>query len=154
VTDAMPCSEKWPLRNCNSAHVYSYRTGTGAPTCSLNPTSVTPGANSATSTLTIAAPAASAMLQPTIHWQFNYLYAAWLPLPGIVVIGIGLASRKQRDRRRNLWLFPRSLIVLFAVLAGCGGGSNGPPPPQNYTVTVTGASGAIQQSSQVTVTVQ
>jgi DNA-binding beta-propeller fold protein YncE len=125
-----------------------------APTCSLNPTSVTPGANSATSTLTLAAPAAPAMLQPTIHRQLNYLYAAWLPLPGIVVIGIGFASRKHRDRRRNLWLFTGSLIVLFAVLAGCGGGSNGPPPPQNYTVTVTGTSGTIQHTTQVTVTVQ
>jgi hypothetical protein len=95
------------------------------------------------------------MLQRTIRGQLKSLYAAWLPLPGIVLFGIGLISRKQRDRRRNLWLLSGSLIILFAMLAGCGGSSNGlRPPPQNYTVTVTGASGAIQHTTQVTVTVQ
>jgi hypothetical protein len=107
--------------------------------------------NSVTSTLTITTPTASATLQPTMHRQLRFLYAAWLPLPGIVLFGIGLISGKQRDGRRNLWLLAGSLL---AVVAGCGGGSNGPPPlSQNYTVTVTASSGAIHHTAMVTVTV-
>jgi hypothetical protein len=124
------------------------------PTCGLNPTSVTPGANSATSTLTITAPVASATLRPTIRWQVKSLYAAWLPLPGIILFGMGFFSRKQRVRSRNLWLLTGSLFTLLAVAAGCAGGSNTPPPPQNYTVTVIGTSGAIQHTTLVTVTVK
>lgn len=128
---------------------------TTMPTCALSPSSVTPGANSATSTLTIIAPAASAMLQPTIRGQLKFLFATCLPFPGIVLFGIGLISRKQRHRSCNLWLLTGSLLALFAVVAGCGGSSNGlQPPPQNYTVTVTGTSGAIQHTTQVIVTVQ
>ena len=127
------------------------------PTCTLSPASVTPGSNSATSTLTITAPAASAMLQPTIRGQLKLLYAAWLPLPGIVLFGIGLISHKQRDHRRKLWLLTGSLLALFAVVAGCGVNSNvtttPSPQAQSYVVTVTGASGAIQHTTLVTVTV-
>jgi hypothetical protein len=42
------------------------------------------------------------MIVPAIRGQLKFLYAAWLPLPGIVFFGIALISRKQRDRRRNL----------------------------------------------------
>ena len=57
------------------------------PTCSLNPTSVTLGANSATSTLTITVPA-SAMLAPSVGRHLTELfYALWLP---VSMLGIAL----------------------------------------------------------------
>jgi hypothetical protein len=95
------------------------------------------------------------MLQPSSRAQLNFFYAAWLPLPGIVLFGIGLISRKQRERSRNQWLLTGSSVVLFAVVVGCrGGNSSQQSQPQNYTVTVTATSGAIQHTAQVTVTVQ
>jgi hypothetical protein len=39
------------------------------------------------------------------------------------------------------------------ALGGCGGGYFG-PTPQTYTVTVTGTSGSLQESTTVSLTVQ
>jgi hypothetical protein len=123
------------------------------PTCALSPASVTPGANSATSTLTIAAPAAAATLVPLSHRQLGKsLYAVWLPLMfGITVVG---GSKKLR---RRYWVLCGFLLLLFLQTA-CGGGNSssggGKQGPTNYTVTVTGASGTMRHTTQVTVTVQ
>jgi hypothetical protein len=124
------------------------------PTCGLNPASVTPGANSATSTLTITAPSALANLQPAIGERFKFLTAGWPAFSGFIFIGIGLLSSRQWNRSRNRWLLAGSLCTILAVMAGCG--TTPPPPPQaqNYTITVTGVSGSIQHTTQVAVTVQ
>jgi len=121
------------------------------PTCAISPASVTPGANSATATLTITAPTTAAMLAIPAHRRLgDSLYALWLPsLFGITLVG---GSKKLR---RRYWVLG-SLLLLFVILqAACGGGSSKVvQQPTNYTVTVTGASGAIQHSTEVTVTVQ
>jgi DNA-binding beta-propeller fold protein YncE len=121
-------------------------------TCTLSPTSVTPGANSAASTLTVVVPSRSAGLIPFNEGHLSSPpYAVFLPIP-LALIGLGLASGKSKNRRRSPWLLC-SLFTAFAALqAGCGGGSSN-PPPLNYTVTVTATSGAIQHTTQVTVTV-
>lgn len=127
-------------------------------TCSLSATSVTPGANPVTSTLTVTAPSQSARLILPNEGQLSRpLYAVFLPIP-LVLIGLGLARNKSKNRRPSLWLLC-SLFLAFVVLqAGCGGGSSNrlTPPPQalNYTVMITGTSGTIQNSSLVNVTVQ
>jgi len=126
------------------------------PTCALAPTSMTPGANSVTSTLTITAPAAAATLAPADQRRLNKsLYALWLPLMfGITVVG---GSKKLR---RRYWAFCGLLLLLLFLLTACGGGNSsgsngtGTPQPTNYTVTITSTSGAIQHTTQVTVTVQ
>ena len=124
------------------------------PTCALSAASVTPGANSVTSTLTITAPAAAAMLVPSGHWQLGKpLLAIWLPLMfGITVVG---GSKKLR---RRYWVLCGLLMLMFFLQTACGGSNSssggGTPSPTNYTVTVTGTSGTIQHTTQVTVTVQ
>jgi hypothetical protein len=53
------------------------------------------------------------------------------------------------------------MLLVLAVLAmlpmlalsGCGGGYFG-PAPQTYTVTVTGTSGSLQESTTISLTVQ
>jgi len=123
------------------------------PTCGLSVASVTPGANSATSTLTITASAAAAMQEPTGRPHLRrFLYALWLPL----VLGITVVGGSKRIPRRH-WILYCFFAVMFISQAGCGGGgSNGTvnQGPKNYTVTVTGSSGATSHSAQVTVTVQ
>jgi hypothetical protein len=80
------------------------------------------------------------------------LYALWLPL----MVGIAVVGGTQKQRRQ-IGLFCGLLLLLILQMA-CGGNSSSnthtTPPPTDYTVTVTGASGAIQHSTQITVTVQ
>jgi len=128
-------------------------------TCVLSPNSVTPGANSATSTLTVTTPTQSAELIPSGEAQLSRpLYAVFLPF-SLALIGLGLADGKSRNGRRSLWLRCTVFLALVALQTGCGGGINPPPPPPppppalNYTVTVIATSGAIQHSTQVNVTV-
>jgi uncharacterized repeat protein (TIGR01451 family) len=130
---------------------------TPMPTCTFAPSSLTPGANSAYSILTIAAPAQSAARMPFEgEHPMGALYAAWLPVPAIILIGWSMGARKPKQHRRNLWLPCGFLLGLAVLQAGCGGGSSASPPPvaQNYTVTVTATSGAIHHSTPITVTVQ
>ena len=127
-------------------------------TCSLSPTSVTPGANSVTSTLTVTAPSQSArLILPSKGQLSSPLYAVFLPM-ALALIGLSLASCKSRNRRSSLWLLCGLFVAFVALQAGCGGGSSNPPPPPppalNYTVTVTATSGTIQHTNLVNVTVQ
>jgi uncharacterized repeat protein (TIGR01451 family) len=125
-------------------------------TCSVSPSSVTLGASSGTSTLTMTAPTTLAALAlPLNEGSHNTPYAALLPFPGLLLGGIGLLSRNLRKRPRGLWLLSCSAIVLFAILGGCGGGST-QHLAQTYTITVTAAnaSGSLHHSTTVTLTVQ
>jgi hypothetical protein len=71
------------------------------------------------------------------------------------MFGFVMAGRSSQQRRSQ-WICFGILLLLFLLLPACGGGNNtsGPPPPANYTVTVTGTSGAIQHTAQIMVTVQ
>ncbi|MGC2185394.1 MAG: FG-GAP-like repeat-containing protein [Terriglobales bacterium] len=125
-----------------------------APSCSVSPSSVTPGSNPVTATLTLTALRAG--LEPAHRPGLEGLFcAALLPLPGIAFIGIGLTSSKSRKRRTLVWLLWGLAIVVIALQAACGGGSTAPPPqPRIYTVTVTASSGSISKSTQIQLTVQ
>jgi peptidoglycan/LPS O-acetylase OafA/YrhL len=120
------------------------------------PIPVTLGANPGNSTLTMTAPTTlAAVVLPLNEGSRSAAYAVVLPIPALLLGGIGLASLNFKKRRRRLWLLSSSVIVLFAVLVGCGGGSTR-HTPQNYTVTVTAAnaSGSLHHSTTVTLTVQ
>ena len=125
-------------------------------TCGVSPSSLTLGATG-TSTLTITAPTSLPVFARPLTRGGSQLaaVAAVMPVAGLLLGGVGLASRGSRKRRAGLWVLNASLFMLFTVLAGCGGGSP-PPPPQNYTVTVTAASasGLVQHSTNVALTVQ
>lgn len=119
------------------------------PTCGISPASVTPGTNA---TLTVNAAALSASLTAPWFEQGARFYAAWLPLG---LLGCVLATGFDKKRRR-MWALGLLLVVGTILPAACGGGSTPikGPPPQNYTVTVTATSGAIQHSTTISVTVQ
>jgi uncharacterized repeat protein (TIGR01451 family) len=125
-------------------------------TCTVSPSPVTLGSSSGTSTLTMTAPAALAASSiPLRQENRSTTYAVVLPLPALLLGGIGLFSRKFRKRWHGCLLLGGSVMLLFAVLSGCGGGST-QHLPQNYTITVTAAnmSGSLHHSTTVTLTVQ
>jgi uncharacterized repeat protein (TIGR01451 family) len=124
-------------------------------TCNVSPSPVTLGYTPGTSTLTITAPATLAALTPLLSEPTNIAYALVLPFPALLLGGVGLASRKFKKRRGLSLLLGGGVIVLLAILAGCGSGNTTlPPTPQNYTVTVNATSGSLQHSTKVTLTVQ
>jgi uncharacterized repeat protein (TIGR03803 family) len=120
------------------------------PGCVMSPTSVTPGTNSATSTLTIDA-TGLAMLMPSMSRPLGPFYVAmWFPLALVSLVPV--AGRKQRHRCwASCGFLLLSLLMLFDI--ACGGSSS--RQPTSYVVSVTGSAngGMIQHTTQVTVTV-
>ena len=115
------------------------------PTCGLSPNSVTPGYSA---TLTVDARQLIASQRPVNPFAgTGRLYAAGLPFGLAVCV---LAASLDKKRRRN-WLLG-SILLGLSLPAACSGGSN-PAPAQNFTITVTASSGALQHTSNVTVTV-
>jgi uncharacterized protein (TIGR03118 family) len=123
-------------------------------TCAFNPTTITPG-SSATSTLSI-----SATPTPPVGGYGAIGLAALLP--GLGLFGTVFTTRKRKPLTRksilSMRIFGMLLVVsLFSLLAvGCGGSSRAqttPPAGSQVTLTVTGTSGAITQSTPVTITI-
>lgn len=95
------------------------------------------------------------MLAPSSNDRLSAsFYAGFLTVSGIFVIGLGLRSGKTKERRLTLWLAFCLTLAFLALQVGCGVGNSGPPAAQNYTVTVTAASGTLVHSTSVPVIVQ
>ena len=125
-----------------------------APTCSLNPNSVTFDANgNATGTLTIntvTATASIAALPP--HRDSPPLQFLWLPVAGFVLMGAGFGPNRSTRSKLTVYLLGGMLFGGLIFQAACGG--SGGPGSTAYTITVTGTSGSTQHSTTTTLTVQ
>jgi FG-GAP-like repeat len=121
-----------------------------APSCSLNPDSVSFDANgNATATLTLSTgPAMASLVPAAVRYGGRPLGFLWLPLAGFALMGAGLRCRSSK----RLVRVALGALVLAGLIfqAACNGGSSGQP----YTVTVTGTSGATQHVATATLTVQ
>lgn len=119
--------------------------------CAFAPASVTPGASAATSVLTIVSSAVAA----NGGERRNFFFASWLFGFGLVgMVGIGKIPR----RRVMTIVGTCALAMMVIVTGGCGGKSLSPvnassPTAKSYSVTVSGASGSVQLSTTITVTV-
>ena len=131
-------------------------------TCSFNPNPVTvfaqnsttglPQGTTVTTTLTITPPSTAAV----VRQDFRPLF------PATLAVALCFLGFKKRNRLYMLVL----LVVLFAGLgfvSGCGGtSSTSTPPPVTSTATITatpaaglaGASGSVQSSATLTVTLE
>jgi hypothetical protein len=131
-----------------------------APTCSFGNTSpVTVTTSGGTATLTFSTVAATAKAETTR----GIFYALLLPMPGLLLVGVGFGSRGSRRRKLLglllLWMILAGLLMLPACGSsgnggGGGGGSSG-TPAGTYTVTVSGkdANGVTQSNTAPTVSV-
>ncbi len=120
-----------------------------APTCSLSPTTVdvTAGGAPPTSTLTFTSAKQAAA---NLDAPRNILYALWLPVPALALIGLGTHASRRKSRLG--WLLLGLLLAGLIAAPGCVTykhlGNVGTPPGQ-YTVSITGvdANGLSQASN-------
>jgi len=117
-------------------------------TCSLSPSTISPGSSTSSSTLTVSA----ASTAPT----GGYPYMAVL-LPGLGLFGTLLTTRRRKPCTRNRFMGMTILsLVLLSTLftLGCGSSSGKQAPVASQTtLAVTGTAGALSHSAPVSVTV-
>ena len=117
---------------------------TAAPVCAFNPSTVSINSSAgATSTLTITTFGAAAASTTTRLWNLRMIYAFWLALPGLALVGV---RGPRRYRKKLLALF---FLVAVAggllLLPACGGNvgtralDDRSTPNNTYTLTLTGA---------------
>jgi len=124
-------------------------TGAGAPTCSFgstSPVSIT-GATAVTATLTFTTVASAGnaavfrraaradsdrvLIPPSAPTPRNLrpLYASWIVVPGLALIGLGFSSRGPRRNRllglSFIWIISAGLIILPACGSGSSSGGGG-----------------------------
>ena len=130
-------------------------------TCTLNPTSVTPGASAASVTVSVKTTGTTAQLSTPI--APGGIVLAWLALmPAFGLCGLCLAGTRRERKRVSLLLLLIVLLGLTMLLPACGTSTGGTPPVQKgnstpsgtYTVLVIGTSGSVQHFSSLTLTVQ
>jgi len=138
---------------------------TGLPpgaTATFAPASLSPGSTATSTTLTIQTSAQTAALAKPAKpgsasgskAPFIVLAAGLLMLPLFRVRAIRDSARKLSGHLALLLCLALSLGALIG-LSGCGGHATQlSTQSQVYTVTVTGTSGSLQQSTTVTLTVQ
>jgi hypothetical protein len=142
-------------------------TGSGSPlpACSAssfatNP--VTPTTAGATSALTITTTGPTAAL---VH-PSKFLFATWLPIAGLSLVGVGFSSARTRKRKLFGFLMIGMMLAALFLMPACGGGSGsggggggggtGGTPAGAYTVTITGTgtdSATTTHATTVTLTV-
>lgn len=122
-------------------------------TCSLSPSTISPGSSAMSSTLTISA----ASTPPPMGYSLPGMLAL---MPGLGLLGTLITTRKKRLINRKSMVgvsLLGLLLVISLVTLGCGGSNSNKatttPASGQATVMVTGTSGSLSHSSAVTVTV-
>jgi hypothetical protein len=88
---------------------------------------------------TVVRPKTSAGL---VHGSGGPLYATWLPISGLALLGFGVGGKRSRRRHILAGLALGGFLALMMFQAGCGSSSTTPPvaggtPAGTYTVTLT-----------------
>ena len=127
--------------------------------CNFSSATVNAGGPAATLTITTT-PRTTGLVTPIRHGNPAPLYALWMPLPAILLMGAG-ARRHRRKHAAAMLLLLLAGMMLLVVSCGGGGMGAAPQPQQNgtpagtFTITVTGtASGGLQHTTTASFTVQ
>jgi trimeric autotransporter adhesin len=122
-------------------------------TASFLPPAVTPGSAGAPSVLSIQTAALQARLtNPDPHRPSPVPLLA--VLTGVPLLGLAARRRFRKTSRRWMLLAIAALAILPALaISGCSGGYYG-AAAKTFTITVTGTSGSLQETTTVSLTVQ
>jgi hypothetical protein len=122
-----------------------------SPAPSFLPTSV-PLSGSACGYTTLTIPTVARPVATGSLLRRSSFYAAWLPIGGLSLVGLGIGA----SRRRRRWLAGAALGLIAGIillLPGCGSASSatasqGGTAAGNYTITVEGSAGTGASHSQ------
>jgi hypothetical protein len=131
-----------------------------APTCTVPATVQIAAGTPGSFSVTVATNAATSA-QLWTPSGFQNMWAA-LMFSGLFVMVFALVPVENRAAKRRKNYALAAFLLLVFVLVGCGGGSGGGgggattggTPAGSYTVTVTGKSGSVTQSSTLQLTVK
>jgi hypothetical protein len=128
-------------------------------TCSFTPSSVTPGGGARSATLIVSTVASLAAARPSGLFENGSLYAIWMPLQGLGLFGVMLASRRRRWMKWRLVMVTTLGTVALLLMTACAGVTSATSPVQSgtpkgtYNITVTGTSATLQRSAALTLNV-
>jgi len=126
-------------------------------TCAFSPNTLTPGGNTSNVMLSIGTSTAAASLRADSRTPAGPMYALWLPLASVFVLGSVSSIPRKRKASRGIAML--ALLTLWFVV-GCGGGGTSSPPPQpgtppgTYSIMVTATAGSLSHTATVGLTVQ
>ena len=124
--------------------------------CTINPTSVIPGAGNAAVTVAIKTTGTAASLHDP-GAATRPLFASWTLTTGIGLLATFLCGSRRR-KRAGMLLLTIALIAGVLVCIGCQGlgspAQGTSTPPGTYTVLVTGTSGSARHVSSLSLVVQ
>jgi hypothetical protein len=126
--------------------------------CSLSPNVVTPGGSTVTSMLSITTTASVAEVPPIRKSRSAPVYAVWVQLQSIGLLGIMFAMPKRLSKKARALVLLSLVSGALVFMIGCGGTGIVPTPhagttPGTYAITVTGTSGHMQHSLSLTLVV-
>lgn len=120
--------------------------------CSFSPATITPGARTAASVLTINTVSVTGNNSSP---RGGLIYGSWLLSFGVA--GFAFLGNLQHRRRLQVALFVCALLGGSILTTSCGGGASSAQSvagPKSYTIAVHGDAGSSQVSANVVITVQ
>ena len=139
----------------------SIAVGSGLPSGSTTNLSTNPIPNLLTGTATTTLTIGTTMRTTTItklERRLGPLYASWLPVSGLALLGLGIGGKISRRRKWLAGLCVAAVLVMIGLQAGCGSSRQtsvtSGTPAGTYTLTVTATSGSIAHATSFTLVVQ